>query len=117
MVKLSDNLRGLFPDLTFWLVRGEWNEKFQPEAKIRVNSRIFCTLENSISLLRVMPYLNPNGEFRSIEFWDPKVHNRLEWKMNGTGIAFAETGKIYRKNDLEELKRDYLIAKLSNLKQ
>lgn len=121
MVRLDDDIVENFPELTFFLVSGQWNKKFQPLAKITVIDRIFCTLENSLSIRSVLPFLvseqdNRDGLF-SIEFWNSDINNKLEWEMNGTGIAFAETGKVYRRDDLEEFKKDYLIAQLSGIKQ
>jgi len=118
MVKLSDNLHTAFPDLTFFVVDGQWNSKFQPKTRIKAALRVFCTLENSLGMKSVFPFLHfQAGSLFSIEIWRPEINNRLEWEMNSIGIAFAETGKVYRKDDLEELKSDYLIAKLSGLRQ
>lgn len=120
MVQLSDDLEGTFPGLTFWVVTGDWNEKFQPVVDIKVSTRFFCTLESSLALRSVIPFLKSEVSHDvpfSISFWEKGYHNRLEMEMNATGIAFAETKKIYRRNDLEELTVDYLIAQLSGLKQ
>jgi len=112
------NLQEMFPALTFLAVSGQWNKKFQPKVKINLSNRIFCTLEDSLGIKSINPFLHKDSRtLRSIEFWDRILHDKLEWELNSPGIAFAETGKVYRKQDLDELKEDYLIAMLSGLKQ
>lgn len=108
----------MFPKLTFFVVRGQWNKKFQPKAKINIQNRIFCTLEGSLGIKSISPFLHKGDKtLLSIEFWRRTLHNKLDWELNNPGIAFAETGKIYRKKDLDEFRQDYLIALLSGLKQ
>lgn len=116
------NLKEMFPKLTFFVVESnEWNHKFRPKVDIKVRTRVFCTLENSLSLRVVLSFLDDeypwNKQNLSISFWDPMIHNRLEFELNNPGIAFAETKKIYTKKDLEDLQSDYLIAMLSGIKQ
>ena len=112
------NLKEMFPDLTFFVVKGQWNKKFQPETKINIANRIFCTFGNSLGLKSIIPFLHKGDKtLQSIGFWRRTFHNKLEWELNEPGIAFAETGKVYRKKDLEELKEDYLVVLLSGLKQ
>lgn len=122
MIKLNNNIIAkTLPDLTFFIVRGEWNDKFKSNFMTwdmnKPKSRIFCTLEGSLSMRSVNPFLYKNGQLYSIDFWNSGCDNSIAWEMGGPGICFAETGKIYRNNDFEELKRDYYIAKLSGIKQ
>ncbi len=117
MVKLSDKVSETFPDLNFFVIQAEkWNELFGHPLylSLHIMTRFFCTLEGSISIRSVNRFIKKG--LLSIDLWDPMMHNNLEWAMNGAGIAFAETGKIYGRDDLEELKMDYLIAKITGLK-
>jgi len=68
---------------------------------------LFGTLESSLGLLAIQAcgITNPNSiDFADINCLDRKLH-------------FAETRKSYTVIGLEELKEDYLIVKLSQLKQ
>ncbi len=112
------NLKEMFPELTFFVVRGQWNKKFQPKVKINIETRVFCTLETSLGIKSVNQFLHKGDKtLFSIEFWRRTLHNRLERELNTPGIAFAETGKVYLKKDLRELEEDYLITMLSGLRQ
>lgn len=116
MVKLSDSIVDIFPLFTFFVVgSSKWNESFCNDYNRHVQNRTFCTLESSLGIKSIEKFLD--GDLRYIEIWNKIYHNHLEWEINSNGIAFAETGKIYRKDDFEELKMDYYISILSELKQ
>ena len=115
---LTYKLLKLFPDLTFFQVVGKFNGSFGARPNVWPDRyRIFCSLEKSLSIRSVVKFLEDGSTgLKSIEPDKPSDYY-LDNVLQGFGIVFAETGKIYKAVDLEELKRDYFIAKLSGLKQ
>jgi len=106
----------LFPHLTLFNVSADkWNTKFTSGYDGIVMQRLVGTLESSLGIRALIPFLK--GELRSIEFWDFELHSWPERIFNASGILLAETGQVYYKKDMEQLREDYFVALLSRLKQ
>ena len=113
-MKLSED----FPEFTFWYVgarNGDWLIKTKQKVKFSVEYRIFCTLENSISLGLAQQFIKKGGEISGIV--SGIGYNIDDGFYAHDVIIFAETRKVYSTKDLEELKRDYFIVQLSGLRQ
>lgn len=116
------DLKELFPEFSWWVVcidsgagwRADFKHSFMRQ---HVIARIFCTLEGSLGPWAIQQFTVIDADTTSIEPWNLELHGTLDGKMNNHGIAFAETGKVYRKKDLDELRMDYAIAALAGLKQ
>ncbi len=77
--------------------------------------RLFASLESSLSIRSAM-YFEEKSEIKSIDIAEMN-HGWVSWQFCNYGICFADTGLCYMPKDIKELKRDYLIAKLSQIKQ
>lgn len=106
----------IFPHLTFFIVGGEWNEKFTTRGVGSYSNRLFCSLESSLSLHSVLPFAK---DVYSISVVSRISHqnNIVDWYLDRHGLAFAETGIIYKSEDLDRFRHDYYITMLSNLSQ
>jgi len=119
-MKLSED----FPNFTFWFVGApidDWLIKSKQKIidghfNFEQKSKLFCTLENSISFKVVQQFIKKNGQIISIE---SGVGYDIDYNfdLHSGAIIFAETKKVYYKKDIEELKRDCIIVELSGLKQ
>lgn len=106
------NLIKMFPKLTFFVARGDWKENFialPGHPNFKVMTRVFCTLESSLGIKSITPFLDGNS-LESIDFWEPELHHNLAQTLCNPGIAFAETGLVYKKKDLEQFREDYYIT-------
>lgn len=83
-------------------IRGAWIPK-----DIRTRWKIIASFESSLSLRAVMRMF-PNCDINRIEV----VRNINDI---GDGIGLAETGRFHK--NMEEFYEDYLITKVSGLKQ
>lgn len=105
------NFKEEFPDLHFFMIqfapaRGNPNEPL-------INQYFFASLESSLSLKSVCACLKDISPHYlatvDAELFGYEIYSR--------GIWFAETGKFYHSKNFKELKKDYLICKLSKIVQ
>lgn len=114
-----------FPHLKFWYVTAypaHWLDTFPSKKKYRgVHNRfgmdrMFCTLEDSLSLRIAGLFVEKGNNILRIESGADQDNN-YNFAMHGY-IAFAETGKIYSYDkDYQIFKEDYYTALLSGLHQ
>jgi len=90
-----------YPDLTFFFVKTD-----------SMRGHIFATLEKSLSFRAIMSTFPKEKNVVSIEFFQGKSIDLM--RRNGV-IALAETHALYHNE--EDFRADYLLSKLSGLKQ
>ena len=101
------NLKTEFPNFTFFKVMGNWNGKFswRPPEPDNVNTRLVASLEPSLSIFSLLPFLCNSVSLMSIDPWDFMKHGHMEYHFNSTGLLFAEAGQIYNKKKIRSIKR------------
>lgn len=107
----------LFPKVTLFKVMADgWTKKFSGTInQLQVMTRAVATLETSLGIKSILPFVD--GKLHSIDFWKLERDGFPERHFNSMGILFADTGQIYNRNNIEQLKEDYLIARLAGLRQ
>lgn len=115
---IDNTFPSLFPRLTLFCVTADmWNEKFSRAYNATVMRRLVGTIESSLSFRALNPFLYKYSDLMSIEFWNNNMLGYPERAFNSAGLLLAETGRVYYRENIEELREDYLVALLSGLKQ
>lgn len=104
---MNINMCKEFPDLLFWVV----GSKSQRRDGFPHVANLFCTLERSLSLKSCSEVQNIVSIDQVIDF------HLFKHIFYMCGVVFAETGNRYFPKDIDQLKEDCLIAKLSGLTQ